>query len=130
MNEYSSNHEQKEAKEQKKRDYINLAKELAEHFEGFSFPGVTPEAYSDLKKVGEEYPEYTTPIDELMEKYRTQGIKVVLGKSPESGNVFILPRDSDDIEMDNISPRQLELYDDMDDDLKRLITLNIELNNS
>ena len=130
MNEYLSNHEQNEAKEQNKREYISLAKELSDRTEGFPFPGVTAEAYIDLKAVGEEYPEYTTPIDELMEKYRTQGIKVVIGKSPESGNVFILPRDSDDIEMDNISPRQLELYDDMDDDLIRLITLNIELNNS
>ena len=128
MNEYESSHLEREAKEQMRRDYTALAIELSEHHEGFPFPGVTPKAYADLKAVGEEYPEYTTPIDELMEKYRTQGIKVTLGKNPESGNVFILPRDSDDVEMDNISPRQLESYADMDEQLQKLIKLDTELN--
>jgi len=48
---------------------------------------------------------------------------VMLGKNPESGNVYILPRNSDNIEMDSISPRQLQLIEEMDERLKELILL-------
>lgn len=130
MNEYPTDHLEKEAKEQKKRDYIELGKEISERGEVFPFSGVTSKAYADLKAAAEAYPEDTTPIDKLMEMYRDQGIKIVVSKNPSNATVFIMPRYSDNVDWDSIFPRQLELHDDMDEDLKRLIKLNIELNNS
>lgn len=130
MNEYPSEHQEKEAKEQKQRDYCITAVELSKRREGFSFPGVTPEGYAGLKADSDAYPEYATPIDELMEKFRTQGMKVVLSKDPTSANVYIIPRESDDVQMDNIYPRHLIVTDDMDYELKKLIILNKELNHS
>ncbi|MEK7640522.1 MAG: hypothetical protein AAB389_00800 [Patescibacteria group bacterium] len=120
---------EQEIKEKKKQEYIALAQELSESHESLPFPGVNPESYSKLKAAAEEYPEYTTPIDELLEKFRSQGIKVVFGNHPESGNVFILPADSEDVAMDNLFPRHLTITEDMDERLKKLILAGKELAN-
>jgi len=53
-------------------------------------------------------------------------MKVVLGKYPESGNVFILPAQSDDIVNDNLFPRHLQTNEMMGEKLKKLILLNSE----
>lgn len=107
----------------KKEKIIALGKELYESQEVFSFSGIDPEAYSKMKADEEEYPGYTTPIDELLESFKDKGVMVMLGKNPESGNVFILPRNSDNIEMDSISPRQLQISEGMNEKLKELIEL-------
>ena len=54
-------------------------------------------------------------------------MKVVLSKDPKSGNVFVLPLNSEDVEMDNLFPRHLMMAEGMDERLKRLILLNKEL---
>jgi hypothetical protein len=105
-------------------EYIRLAEELSQNAEAFPFSGLTGEAYAALKKAAAEYPEYSTPIDELVARFEQHGMKVVLGKNPESGNVFILPGDSDDIEMDSIFPRHLDIAPGMDQKLKQLIVAN------
>jgi len=130
MNEKESDHLEAKAKEQQKKDYISLAKELSEIHEGFPFPGIDPGSYSNLKSIEEEFPEYTGPgyptvIDELVEKFQAQGMKVVLGDHPEGGEVFILPLNSGDIEKDSLFPRQLKTTEDMNDALKKLILINI-----
>jgi hypothetical protein len=107
----------------KKEKIISLAAELFESNETFAFSGIDPEAYSKMKTSDEEYPGYTTPIDEIIEGLKSEGMKVVLGKNPQSGNVYILPSGSSDIEMDNISPRQLQISDETDEKLKALILL-------
>lgn len=111
-------------KAQKKQEYIALAKELSEHHEGFPFPGLTEKAYSTIKADQDEYPGYSTPIDELIEKFTTQGMKVVLGNHPDSGNIFVLPLNSNDVENDSLFPRHLAITGDMDDAVKTLITKN------
>lgn len=116
-----------EVREKKKQEYIALAQELSEVHEGFSFPGISPESYPQLKVTTEEFPEYSSQIDELVSRFQTQGMKVVLSKDPKSGNVFVLPLNSNDVEMDNLFPRHLEITGDMDARLERLILLNKEL---
>lgn len=108
--------------------YILLAKELSKNVEGFPFPGVEAEAYVKLIEVDKEFPGFTTPTDEIIEKMKKEGIKVALGNHPESGNVYILPLSSDDIDNDSLLPRHLEISDDMDDLLKKLIEANIGIN--
>ena len=108
--------------ERSKRELITLARELWESGERFPFPGIYPEIYARIKADEEEYPSYTTPIDTLIERFKNEGMKVMLGKHPESGNVFILPAQSDDIENDIISPRQLQTSESMPEKLRTLIT--------
>jgi len=105
-------------------EYVFLAREIIERHESFPFPGLNQKAYIKIRAEQEEYPGYATPIDELIERFKTEGMKVVLGKNPESGNVFILPSGSDDIENDNLFPRHLEITDDMDSKLRRLVLAN------
>ncbi len=107
----------------KKERIIALAAELFESGEVFPFAGVDAESYSRMKTSEEEDPGYTTPIDEIIERFKDEGMKVVLGKNPQSGNVFVLPAQSSDIEMDSISPKQLQLSEGMNEKLRELILL-------
>ena len=76
-----------------------------------------------MKKTDDEFPGYTTPTDEIIERCKKEGIKVVLGKYSESGSVFILPASSNDIEMDSISPNQLAIDAVKNEHLAELIQL-------
>ena len=109
--------------EQRKKEIIALVLGLSESQESFSFPGINPEAYVKLKSEEEEFPGYATPVDELIERFKNEGMKVVLGKDPDSGNVFILPSLSNDIENDGIFPKHLKINEIMDERLKKLILM-------
>ena len=108
----------------KKEQIIALALELHEGHEIFPFSGIYPESYSKIKADGEEMPGYATPIDELLERFKREGMKVVLGKNPQSGNVFILPSQSDDIENDSLFPKHIQISEEMDERMKNLIALS------
>jgi hypothetical protein len=110
-------------KERKKQETFVLAIELGENQEIFPFPGIDPEAYVTMKNAEKEFPGYTTPIDELITRFKNEGIKVVLGKDPDSGNVFILPGQSNDIENDGIFPKYFQISEIMDEKLKKLILM-------
>lgn len=102
---------------------IVLARELSASQENFPFPGLEPEAYAKIKISEDEYPGYVAPIDERMERLVNEGMKVVPGAHPESGNVFILPAQSNDSENDSVSPAVLQTSEGMDPRLKELILL-------
>ncbi|MDD2657226.1 MAG: hypothetical protein PHD04_01015 [Candidatus Pacebacteria bacterium] len=107
----------------RKEKIIALAVELFQSGEIFPFAGVDAESYSRMKAAEEEDPGYTTPVDEIIERFKNEGMKVVLGKNPQSGNVFVLPAQSSNIEMDSISPGQLQLSEEMNEKLRELILL-------
>ncbi|MCX6735514.1 MAG: hypothetical protein NTZ13_00305 [Candidatus Parcubacteria bacterium] len=109
--------------EEKKQKKISLALELSQNQESFSFPGINTEAYARLKADEEEFPGFATPIDEIIERCKKEGVKVVLGKNPESGNVYILPVQSNDIENDGIFPKHLQMNGVADEKLKELISM-------
>ncbi len=123
MNEDPTKQIQESEKEQKKGELIALARELSESKESFPFPGIDPESYATLKSAEAELPGYATPIDALVERFESEGMKVALGEYPKSGNVFILPSQSDDIENDSVFPRHLQIDEVIDERLKRLILL-------
>jgi hypothetical protein len=108
-------------KEQRKAEIIGLARELSAGNESFSWPGIDPDTHAEIKAGDEQYPGYTTPIDELVERFKAEGVKVVLGKYADSGNVFVLPAGSNDIEQDSISPKLLVASRVIDGRLKKLI---------
>jgi hypothetical protein len=119
-----------EESNQIKVDIISLNRELGESHEKFSWPGLQPDSYEKIKADEEQYLGYTTPIDELIERCKAEGIKVLLGKYPESGSVFIMPAGSDDIEQDSLSPKYLVANRVMDGRLKKLIVRTQELSSS
>ncbi|MFA6519291.1 MAG: hypothetical protein WCT41_00470 [Candidatus Paceibacterota bacterium] len=111
-----------------KSEYLRLAVELSEQVEALPFFGIDEGAYQTMKKGEEEvdpdYPDTTTPIDARVARLQLHGMKIVLGKNPQSGMVYVLPGDSDDIENDGLFPRHLSLHSDMDARLKKLILAN------
>ena len=113
-----------ESKEKIKAEKIALAKKLFENGEDFPFPGINKDAYDQMKADEEIYPGISTPIEELVERCRDEGIKVVLGDHPESGNVYILPMNSTNIEMDSFFPRHLVIEKVANEELRRLIALD------
>jgi len=113
--------------EQKKQIYIDLAAQIIERNEVFPFPGMDPESYTTLKAEYEEFPDYSANTDELIERFKTQGLKVAFSKDSTTGNIFVIPAESSDIEMDSLFPRHLTTLTGMDAMLKKLILLNKEL---
>ncbi|MFA5994496.1 MAG: hypothetical protein WC823_06070 [Parcubacteria group bacterium] len=105
------------------RRKITLARELSESRECFPFTGINPYNYQETKAVEEEYPGYFTPIDELIAKFKQEGMKVVFGKNTENGDVFILPFGSDDIENDGVLPKIFQVTDNMNEKLRELMLL-------
>ena len=73
-----------------------------------------------IKESDEEFPGFTTPIDELLKKFQEEGLMVVFGKHPESGNIFTIPAKTGNIEDDNIFPRYLISSEISDERLKKL----------
>ncbi|MCX6762983.1 MAG: hypothetical protein NT093_04370 [Candidatus Moranbacteria bacterium] len=110
----------------RRRTVISLTKEL--WGERLSFPGIDPEQYAKLKaeedELGDEFPGYATPIDKLVARFKDRGMKIVFGADPESGNVFVLPLDSDDIVNDSILPKHLRSDWIVNEPLKKLILLS------
>lgn len=109
-----------------KEHRISLIRELAESNERFPFPGVDRDVRDRLKAEEAEFPGYTTPIDDLIERFRAEGLKVVLG-TDKNTEVFILPSGSNDVGMDGLFPRHLVVSEGMDLRLKELILTNKQL---
>lgn len=100
--------------------------QVCEQSEGYEFPGIKYESHADLKDAEVNHPAPVTGIDDLILRMETQGAKVVLGKYPDSGNVFILPNGSDDIVSDSIFPRQLDVAGVSDNNYRDLILLDAQ----
>lgn len=112
---------QEQEKEMTKQERVALGKELAAQAEVFPFQGIEESVLETIRQEENEYPGLTTPIDELMARCATHGMKIVLGDHPESGNVFLLPADSDNIAEDTLPLKHLKIGEGMDPRLKALI---------
>jgi len=102
---------------------LELVRKINESGESLPFPGINPEAYLKMKQIDDEYPGYTTPTDEIIKRCKEKGIKIVTGKHPESGNIYVLPLDSTDIEMDSFAPRHLSINAVINEQLRELIRI-------
>ena len=111
-------------KNQRRKRMIELGQVLDSQGEFFSFPGINSDGYAKIKATEEEYPDFSTPIDDLIERFKQEGMKVVLGAHPESGNVYVLPALSDDIEHDSVPFKHLQINSGMDKRIEELIILN------
>lgn len=125
--EIKSNPESHNDSERERREEVvkilRLVEKINESGENLPFPGIRPDMYLRMKKNDEEFLGYATPIDEIIERCKKEGIKVVLGRYSESGSTFVLPVGSDDIEMDSIASYQLIIDTVKNEDLEELIRL-------
>jgi len=110
-----------ESEKMTKAEYIRLAEKLSRKTEVLQFFGLDDSAYAEINNAEKEYSGWGTHIDELVGRFCDSGMKVSLGENPQTGNVFILPGDSDNIEEDSVSPRQLMVRSEMDSELIKLI---------
>ena len=113
----SNNQEKKTLTQQ---EFFVLAQELSKSPEPFPFPGIQVKKYAEMKT--QEAPYEGTPyfvsIDEILEKFRKEGMKVVIGKE---GLVYILPASSTDIQGEGILINCLLPNDTRDTRLRSLI---------
>jgi len=113
----------KKERQERVSKILELVRKINESGESLPFPGIHQDAYLKMKETDDEFPGYTTPTDEIIERCKKEGIKIVVGKHPDSGNVFVLPAESNDIEMDSISPHQLAIDSVKNEHLVKLIQL-------
>ncbi len=109
-------------KERMKQEYFALARELSEGGESLPFPGIDSDVRTLIQEDQEKYPGYSTPIDSLVDRFEREGLRVVLGKYPDS-DVIVVPFHSTDIVMDSLSPKDLKIGGH-DSRLERLIVVN------
>lgn len=108
-------------KERKRKKCIDLAMESIEKGERLSFPGIAPDVYERLKASEEEG--YCTPIDDLIERFKKEGIKLCFGRDVEKGDIFVLPVGSDDLVNDSVFLGQLQI-EGSEEKLQELISLS------
>ena len=97
-----------------------LAIELSESQENFSFPGIDPAVYPKLKAHESESLGMVTSIDELVERFKSEGVKVITAP----WGTFVMPAKSEDQDNDILTPKDLNIVEGMDERLKRLILLD------
>ncbi len=143
MSERPPNNKQEKSEKELRRERITaLAIELSESGEIFPFTGMDQESYEKLKagieadKDRSDYDISSPTIDELVERFNHEGMRVVLSRCKDGtygGTVHILPARSFernfgtpdfDIQCENISPKHLQIHEGMNEKLKELISLN------
>src|SRR3989344_1913113 len=106
-----------------RKEIIALAKEIIEKGEVLPFSGMDPKAYEGSKAAELEYPGFTTPIDEILERLTKEGMKIVPKNfrfSDNDSEFFVLPAQSNDIVADSISLRQLAVSESLPENLKKI----------
>lgn len=113
-------------REEKRLEIISLTQEVAQSGEVFPFHGVDQKFYSNTKADEAKYPGMTTPIDDIIDRFKKEGMIVVIGKHPENANIYILPSKSDDINNDMVDAKNFLIDESMPENLKKLISMDIE----
>lgn len=115
---------QESSKETPHQEKIRLYKELIESGGVFRFPGIDPEQYIKMKQ-GDEEDIYRimTPTDTLIDRFSIHGVRFADIEFPESGNVLIVPNDSNDLVKDSTLLKNLDLKGVEDLKVRRLMEL-------
>lgn len=111
--------EAKERLEAARERFISLARELVGRKEKFPFSAIDPNLYESAKKVEEEYPGYSLPIDVMIDRFKDEGFKVVLGEP--LGTVLIMPFRSSDLYKSVLPLKYLLPTIDMDERLREIV---------
>lgn len=114
-----------------KAEFLALALELSKSHEAFTFPGIDPERYAELKAEEEQFSGFTTPIDEQIKRFQSEGMRVVIPPDqPNEASILIMPKnssdESDDLNENSLTPSFFNSNSVPDEKLKRLIELSKE----
>ncbi len=115
-------------KEPTKEELFGMAQELCNIKEPLPFNGINQYFYNELKaqynpELREEYPDFAPEdIDVLITRFQNEGIKIVSGGDPKTGELFVLPFSSNNIRQHSIRISNLNVVDDMNDLLKTVIS--------
>jgi hypothetical protein len=90
----------------------------------FPFAGINEATYQKLKSESDEFPGYSTHIDELIKRFDSEGFKIVITGGV---NVFAMPALCDstsakDIEENTVFLKYFKITNDTDEDLNALIS--------
>ncbi|MDB5189788.1 MAG: hypothetical protein JWN49_114 [Parcubacteria group bacterium] len=102
---------------------VRLAESLSQRVEPIPFTGIDPTEYELLKEDEANLPDLLTPIDERIQRFKEQGLKVVLGEHGDSKDIYVVPALSSN-KKDRTLARHLQIVDGMDEELRRLILAN------
>jgi hypothetical protein len=104
---------------------LTLVEKFNRETEVYPFVGIDPEVYKRMKQDDIDYPGFTTPIDEILQRLNDEGMKVVTGEGDhlESGNIYVLPASTDDTLEYGTLVEKLLISDGMDSTLRELIEL-------
>ena len=123
-NSIESLEKRKERKEKLRIDITALATEIIESGETFPFPGLDNETYLKWKQ-DEEFIDSDfkfTPIDDILEKLKTEGMKISLGKE-QNGGVYVSPVSSTRPQEDGLLLKKIIIDDSIDSRIKKLFAV-------
>lgn len=109
--------------------YNTVTTEMHESGESLPFPGIRPELVENMRKEEEEFPGYVTPVDELIERFTAEGMRLELGwDDPNGVNIVAVPYESiintkNDSNKDSILISKLLSDNVPDEKLRKLILL-------
>ena len=107
---------------------IALVEKLQELGEALPFPGMDATILAAKRAEEKADPDillYANAIDDILQRCQEQGIKIELTGSRNSGNVMVLPKQSND-PADNLRLQDLKLAAVTDPDLRTLIELKLQ----
>ena len=119
-------------KNRRRQELADSILRICERAESFPYSGLVEGAYESLKQAEAEaadYPGYATPIDELVQRFITHGMRIDVGDDLLSGSVWVVPADSTIVSIygeDRVPGKHFKVTDDMDPELKTLLTLSKE----
>lgn len=106
------------------KEKLAIAEDVVHEGLVFTFPGIAPETYARLKAVDDEYPGMATPIDTLLARFKTEGIKIMFGRNKTDGNLHVVPAHNTEIGDDSFRLKDLDTTHVHDPRLRRLILLD------
>ncbi|MDB4984727.1 MAG: hypothetical protein JWM20_906 [Patescibacteria group bacterium] len=119
----------KERKEKLRLEITSFAAEIIASGETFPFPGLDNETYVKWKESEEFIPsEFAfTSIDEILEKFKTEGMKLSLGDvypadAKHNGAVYVLPVSSTSVKEDGLLLKKIIIDGSADPRIKNLFS--------
>lgn len=114
-------------KEQARERLVVVAHELFKSGTVFPFSGIDDDALLRLQEADKEAPPgYITPIEDIVERMKNEGIKIFLGKPErnDTANVLVIPAKSTDPISDSVLAKNLRIVETGDRRLRELIMLS------
>lgn len=118
--------ESEEERDERRLHMKILAEKLSQNPEPFLFSGIDPDEYERLKEDDQTVSGYYIPIDQRIERFQKEGVRVVVGQREGNNEIVVVPAltSTEEIKRYALFPRQLQSTPGMDEQFAELIQLN------